>query len=914
MPLSPGAMVGPYEIGGRLGAGGMGEVWRARDSRLDRDVAIKALPAQFASDAVRLGRFDREARVLAALSHPHIASIYGIEESAAERYLILEFVDGESLAQRLTRGAIPLDEALAIARQICDALEAAHGRGIIHRDLKPANIMLTRDGQVKVLDFGLARVVEQESAADQANSPTLTALATQAGVILGTAAYMAPEQVKGKRVDTRADIWAFGAVLFEMLTGQRAFEGDDVPTTLASILKTEPAWEALLPGTAIDLQRLLSRCLNKDPKERLQAIGDARIEIRELLDRSEGPPATAPVRRATSRWGWAASGAVLAGVGGLALAVGLGLGRLWGSSPSADHARLRVNVDLGPDAASTADLGTAISPDGRRLVWTVHSASGTSQLATRLLDQASTTTLDGTSGAASPFFSPDGQWIGFLAGDQLKKVTAHGGPVVTIATIPSTSLSASWGDNQDIVLTSGSITPLMHVSATGGKPEALLTKPGTRLGEEGDATHRWPQVLPGGRGVLFTSHKIVAGFDDATIEVWVAATGERRVLVRGGYYGRYVGTAAQDGYLLYVREGVLFAVQFDIDSLTVRGVAVPVLDDIAGDADIGAGLFDATGLAAQGPLIYRSGKGPARKWPLLWLDRSGKTEPLLADPAAYYTFRLSPDGLRLAMTVDQGARGREIAVYDIQRGTISRLTSTGEVNLFPLWSPDGKYIVFESSSPKGYGLGAVRADGGGTLHRLGENNSLMIPYSFTSDGRLVYSASGIWVARLDTTDLDNPRLQDPQRLARGVGGGAPAVSPDGHWLAYRSAESGRDQVYVQPFPDGGAKVQVSTDGEGYSGFAWASGVHELYWVSSDHRIMAAEYQVTNNLFVPGKPHVVTDTQVGVTMFPNNFSVSPDGKRFVVLGPRNATIPPGSVHLAFFSNFSDELRDRVGPRR
>ena len=892
MTLSPGARLGVYEILSVLGSGGMGEVYRARDSKLDRLVAVKIVPAAFTSDPGRLRRFRREAQLLASLNHPHIAQVYGLDEVDAQQVLVLELIDGESLDQRIARGRIPVDEALTIARQVAEALEAAHEKNIVHRDLKPANIALTKNGLVKVLDFGLAKALEtDDDLVDAANAPTSpAALTTVVGTVLGTVAYMAPEQAQGRSVDKRADIWAFGVLLYEMLTGERPFTGSSTAEVLASVLSREPDWRRVPPRA----QALLRRCLEKDPKRRLRDIGESPFLLEEP---SQAARATAARPRP-----WI--GGAIAGSAVVAAAVAAFMWHGSLSPQAVDRALTRLNVDLGADALQTSTLETAISPDGRRLVFVARSSDGTHTLALRSLEQPSAATLANTDDAASPFFSPDGRWIGFFAHGKLKKLSIPDGAVVTIADA-SGAFGASWGDDQNIYFTPTFISSIMRVSANGGTPQPLMTKSGTRLGERGDATHRWPQVLPGATAVLFTSHKIVTGFDDATIEAVAIGSGARRVLVKGGYFGRYLAVDARSGYLLFVREGVLFGVRFEPDSLTVRGTPAPVLEDVAGDSDTGAGQFV---FASMGTLLYRSGKGPARRWPMLWMDSNGKTEPLIPEPGAYYTPQMSPDGTRLALTVDHGDAGREIEVYDWQHRTMEPLTFTKEVNLFPVWSPDGRYVVFEASSPRGYGLGVVRADGSGTLQRIAENDFLMIPYSFSPDGFLMYSRRGMFVARFDATDPNHVTLGAPERVDVEVG--SPTLSPDGHWIAYRSPESGRNEVYVRRFHGSGAKYRVSTDGEGYSGFAWAPAGHRLYFMSLDQHIMAVDYEEQGDAFVASTPRVWSAQPIGSTVFPRNFTLSADGNRFVVMPPRTATAVSGSPHVTFVLNFLDELRRRV----
>ncbi len=490
--LASGSKLGPYEIIAPLGAGGMGEVYRARDPRLGRDVALKVLPAAFAQDGDRMARFQREAQVLASLNHPSIAALYGLEETAGVLALVMELVEGPTLAERLKSGDFPFDEALPIAKQIAEALEAAHERGIIHRDLKPANIKITPDGKVKVLDFGLAKALDTEvSASNISNSPTLTQAGTQAGVILGTAAYMSPEQAKGRPVDRRADIWSFGVVLFEMLTGKRAFEGDSVAEVISAVLTREPEIPDALPP---HIARLLRRCLTKDPRQRLRDIGEARIAL-------ESPEATlapasavslGPVRKGLVPW-------ALAGAFVLAIVAALGWWTAWRSTRPVDHPLLRLSVDLGPDAVVGAHITAAISPDGTRLAFPARGPNGTTELATRLLDQPQATLLSGTEGAVDPFFSPDGEWIGFFAEGKMKKVSVQGSAVITLCDAPS-GRGAAWGEDGNMIATLGGYSGvgLSRVPAAGGTPQAV-----TSPAEKGEATHRWPQILPGGQAVLF---------------------------------------------------------------------------------------------------------------------------------------------------------------------------------------------------------------------------------------------------------------------------------------------------------------------------------------------------------------------------------------------------------------------------
>jgi hypothetical protein len=557
IPLAAGTRFGPYEILAPIGAGGMGEVYRARDTKLGRDVAIKVLPDAFANDAERMARFEREAHVLASLNHPNIATIYGLEESNNIRALVMELVEGPTLAERIVRGAIPLEEALTIAKQIAEGLEYAHERGIIHRDLKPANIKLTGDGQVKLLDFGLAKALDKRvPAGNPSISPTLTADSTRAGIILGTAAYMAPEQARGAVVDKRTDIWAFGVVLYEMLTGERAFAGDTVSDTLAAVLKTGPACAAIPVG----MRQLVRRCLEKDVKRRLLDIGEARLVIEEQLDGGTGsieivPP---PERKRVLPW-------AVAGVS--ALVAVIALWTLWQATGPVNYPLMRLSLDLRPEL-TVAGFGISVilSPEGTRVVYTGRDTDGKLRLFTRQLDREQATPLAGTEGAENPFFSPDGQWIAFFANGKLKKVSIQGGGAVMLCDAPG-GRGGSWGEDGNIIAALSASSGLTQVPSGGGAVQPVTElKP-----EKRDSSHRWPQVLLKSHAVLFTAEATTGAYDEATIEVQSLRTRERKTLVREGYYGRYVPS----GHLIYVRQGLLYAASIDVKHLELTGPATP---------------------------------------------------------------------------------------------------------------------------------------------------------------------------------------------------------------------------------------------------------------------------------------------------------------------------------------------------
>jgi serine/threonine-protein kinase len=871
-------MIAHYRITAKLGEGGMGEVWRATDTKLNREVAIKILPDAFAQDAGRMARFTREAQVLAALNHPNIAVIHGVEERA----LVMELVPGPTLAERIAQGPIPLDEALAISKQIAEALEYAHERGIVHRDLKPANIKITPEGRVKVLDFGLAKAITGEVAqGDPASSPTLTmrAGASVAGMILGTAAYMSPEQARGQNVDKRADIWAFGVVLFEMLTGHTLFAGATISDTLAAVLRADVDLSLI----AEPVQSVVEKCLRKDARRRWRDIGDVRLALEEGV-----PVATSPQPQ-RSVLPWAVT------VGGLAVIAAAGWLVVWRGARPIEHPPTRLSVDLGPTAVAGFNLTAAISPDGRRLVFGARGPDGRQQLATRLLDQAQPTLLPGTEGGSDPFFSPDAQWIGFFAGGELKKISVQGGAPVTLCGAVNPK-GASWGEDGNIIAAMGSQAPLYRISAAGG-----IRRSFTKLGT-GELTHRWPQVLPGARAAIFTASPSIAVMHNSTIEAVSLKTGQIKILQRGGYYGRYLPS----GHLVYVHQGVLFGIKFDPEKLEVKGTPVPLLDDVAANPLLGGGQFD---FSATGTFVYEAGKSFAQTWHVNWLDGSSKMQPLVAAPDAYTYPRLSPDGRKLALIVNG-----DIYVHDLERGTASRLTFSGDT-ISPVWAPDGKHLVFQSVS-QGRRISWIRSDGAGDPQLLLEQANNSTPWSFSHLGQLAYhernpeSGLDLWTLPLDLTDPDHPKPSKPEPFLRTLNDETvPQFSPDGRWIAYRSNESGSSEIYVRPYPATTVgKWPISTGGGTFA--LWSKNGRELFYETPDYRIMVVDYRVEGVSFVPAKPRPWSDKQLFYTgVF--NLDLAPDGKRFAVLAQSEDTGPEKrSVHVVFLEHYFDELKRRI----
>ena len=755
----------------------MGEVYRARDTKLNRDVALKILPESFTADPDRLARFRREAQVLASLNHPNIAAIYGFEDSGATHALVMEFVDGLTLAELIDAAGdhapgLSLADALPIARQIAEALEAAHETGIIHRDLKPANVKVRADGTVKVLDFGLAKAIDpaESSASAIANSPTLTARATQLGMIIGTAAYMAPEQARGRAVDRRADIWAFGVVAYEMLSGRRAFDGDDISITLASVLKEDVRWDALPADLPAPLQRLLRRCLEKDPKRRLSWIGEARLILEDPAslnsDVAISPAAIAaappfPLWRRAMPWAFAALGL------GAAL-VSIALWAPWRTTLVPIPRKLLVSI--GVDASMVPFLGAPaiLSPDGTTLAVVAQATGRPAEMFIRKLDQLQAAPLAGTEGASSPFFSPDGQWIAFFAGGKLKKVSVTGGAPVTLCDAEA-GRGGTWADDDTIIFTpSGSQqVKLLRVSASGGAPAVFGT-----LGE-GAVTQRWPQALPGGKAVLYTEHSAGNGFDSANLVVAPLAGGAPKIVMRGAYYGRYVPSGStsgtrlasaserEGGHLLYMQQGTLFAVPFNLDRLETAGQAVPAIDGLSALPGIGSA---SVAFSADGTLVYVPGSAQSNANSIDWMTRDGKTSTLRAAKAGWANPRFSPDGQKLAMDMTDGKQ-RDIWVYDWARDTLTQLTFDAGNDRYPVWTPDGKRIVFGSDRAKQGVLNLywVNADGTGEPTRLTDSPNSQQPVSWHPSGKFLALSRECAAARpAGPDDAANGRRRGPR--------------------------------------------------------------------------------------------------------------------------------------------------------
>jgi serine/threonine-protein kinase len=872
----------------------MGEVYQARDTKLNRDVALKVLPENLAGDPERMARFRREAQVLASLNHSNIASIYGIEDAANTPALIMELVEGLTLADRIARGPIPVAEAIPIARQIADALEYAHEKGVTHRDLKPANIKITPDGKSKVLDFGLAKVLQADlsGSSDPSSSPTFTGAHTLAGMILGTAAYMSPEQAKGKIVDRRTDIWAFGCVLYEMLTGTPAFGGETITDTLAAIVRAEPGWSELPADTPSKIRELLQRCLRKDPKQRLQSMGDARIALDEAFSASNDPlsspgPATGqPSSRERTR-PWVLTGLLL-------MAIAIALAGWWKANRQGERPpqRFELTLDPGESFNFEGNLPLAISPDGTRIAYAARRGA-VAQIYVRALDRLEALPLAGTEGAIGPSFSPDGKWIGFVARGRLMKVPAFGGPVVDLCAINNNARGASWGPDGSIYASLSATLGLMRVPAAGGDPQPFTILDPLKK----ERTHRWPQVLPDGENVLFTVGTVDSPefYDDSEIDVVSIATGKRTAVLKGASMAMYVPT----GHLVYARAGQLFAVPFDAGRLQVTGTATPVVSNVAADSSSGAAFFS----ISNGDLIYISGPTINERNSLAWADRTGAVTDLPAPLHHYRDVRLSPDGQRLAVVIAE--KTQDVWIYDIRGNTLNRLTFEGQ-DLSPIWTPDGKRIIYQAALGGGLSqLKWIPVDGSGPSQALVDpDTKSRFPVSVSSDGKFLsyeYADGGMMLLPLDGEPKPFP-ISSVDSAGRG-----PAFSPDGRWFAYASNQGADFQVFVQPYPPTGGRWQVSTQEGNKPRWSYREkpdGGKQLFYVDGKDNVMVASID-TKMGFNAGTPHVFFKGLYHPAGSTNDYSVTPDGKRIIMM--KNAAGADAPTHMVIVLNWFEELR-------
>jgi serine/threonine-protein kinase len=817
VPLKPGSRLGPYEIVSPLGAGGMGEVWRARDPRLGRELAIKVLPDALADDSERLARFEREARLLASLSHSGIAALFGVEDAGASRALVMELVEGVTLADRIAHGPLPVPEVLAVARQLAEALEYAHDQGIVHRDLKPANVKLRPDGTVKVLDFGLARALLPEppgGAGDLSHSPTLTQR-THAGMILGTAAYISPEQARGRDADRRADVWAFGAVVYEMLAGQRAFPGETASETLASVMRDEPDWSALPAGLSPRWRRLLERCLAKDPRRRLQAIGEARIALEDLAAHPLDAAATAagPTGRPRSRLLTILPWLVAAGA---LLAIPLASRR---ATPSATELSIipRGGLKIGEDLGYHP---LAIAPDGRSVAYTVR-VDGQLVIRLRRLDSRDEIELPGTDGARNLFFSPDSQWLGFFDSRKMSKVSVRGGTPVELADSLQDRLG-TWLRDGTIVFSREVTEPLYRIHESGGEPEAITTLDAGKR----ERTHRYPCALDGGPWVVFTVQTVDSpgGYDDAAIDAVSVATGERRHLLDGARRAVW----APGGHLVLARGSDLYATPIDPGDPRITADPVPVLAGVSGHASNGISNFS---IADDGTLAWMPGGEPDRMREVGWLDRSGRWTPTSIPAGPYLQLMLAPDGARALILAGAGGGNEDLWLADLRTGGLNRLTSGGRGGS-AAWLTDGARIVH--ARPDGSGgtdIVVRRLDGAGGEVKIHHEDHPLHVTAVTADGtRVIFNDYGERAGRIHLAAIDG---RTPARELPADGEGyeqAGMPSPDGRWLAYITTKTRREEVCLRRL-DGGGSWQVSTGGGG--GVRWGRDGRELFFVTRE---------------------------------------------------------------------------------
>jgi eukaryotic-like serine/threonine-protein kinase len=848
----------------------MGEVYQATDTRLGREVALKVLPETFAGDPDRLARFEREAKTLAALNHPNIAHIHGLEERSGITALVMELVEGEDLSVHIGRGPIPTAEAVTIALQIAAALEAAHDHGIIHRDLKPANVKVRTDGTVKVLDFGLAKAMDPAAASGNAlNSPTFTAHATQIGTILGTAAYMAPEQARGKPTDKRADVWAFGVVLYEMLTGARAFPGEDVTDTLAAVVRGEPDWTRLPPGLPPTLVLYLQRCLQKDPKQRIPDMATMRLALQGAFE-SAAPRTPANVR-AKSRQPlvWLSAAVAVASLAVAAFA-------LW--RPPAVLAGKSVRLTIALPAGAELTSYPAITRDGRTVAYAAREGGEDSQLYLRDLDSFDARAVAGASGARQPFFSPDGKWVAFFAKGFLQKAEVSGGAPIRLAEA-AYPFGGTWTDDNHIIYTVSLSSGLLQIPAAGGSAVAISKPDGAANGY----AHVFPQTLPGTRSVLFTTWGQNKGTAVLSLD-----TGKWQPVLPSTTFAAamYDPSSGHQGRLLIVDEGAgIRSAPFDPQRPALTSADATVLDNVYYDIETEAQGWLA--VSTTGTAVYASGN-PA-KTSLVWVGRDGRIEPSDRKQDIYREVRISPDGSKAVVRT-----GLNLWVHDLQRGTSTPLTSGNDSNILPVWSHDGRRILFASNRGGDWDIYSQQADGSAPADVLLKRPSDQFPYGFAPDGTLLFTEIGPRTGR-DLWTLSPDGKPSPFRVTS-ANEYAAQFSPDARWIAYASDESGRPEIYVASFPGGEHRLPVSTGGGGRP--MWSPDGKDLFFVTGD-ALVSVGFQPDGTVTAPRR---VTDRSNFLTndRF-QSFSVSPDGKRILMIQR-----DPGSAprQLNVILNWSD----------
>jgi eukaryotic-like serine/threonine-protein kinase len=921
-PLT-GRRLGTFEVKSLLGRGGMGEVYRAHDTRLGRDVAIKVLPGAFTSDSGRLANFEREARVVASLNHPHIAAIHGIEESDGVRGLVLELVEGETLAQKIAHGSesskrgLRLQEALNYARQIADALEAAHEKGITHRDLKPGNVKITPEGVVKLLDFGIAKVVSGDGPGlDLTHAHTATAGATGAGFVIGTAGYMSPEQARGKTVDKRSDVWAFGCVLYEMLSGKMAFQGDTVSDTIAAILDREPDWALLPADTPRAVRQLIRRCLEKDLRQRLRDIGDARIDLENLIHTPHDEVTPEVAAAQTNTWRRRTR---LAGVAAALLAItSVGLTGYALTRPAATPADNRVSrftVDLPKEPwmvgmVPTFNSNIALSPDGRLLALTPLPGP----VYIRRLDGLQNEPLEVTNTPnfrGAPLFSPDGSSISFIEGNGIiskrrpvLKAALSGGAAVTLTEYDNFH-GGDWAADGWIYWTASYPGGIVRMRDSGGPSE-----PVTELDiKNGERSHRFARLLPGGDALIYTvAFEGIDSYDDARIDLWDFKTRQKKTLITGGTSAMY----SPSGHIVYARAGKLFAVPFDVSRREITGSPFEVLDKVMMSRNTGAAHFT---LSARGDLAYAPGGTEGAERTLVWVDRSGKAEPLPLKPASYLYPRLSPDGRSMAVEIE--GPNHDFYFYDFARTVLSKVTTDG-MSHNPVWSADGKRLAYRSWQAGGMTMWAMNADRSAAPERLDPKGTRQSPVSFSPDGKFLTFDQKDGETDDDAWILPIGGVAEPRPIARTKSGeGGAKFSPDGRWVAYSSTESGKPEIYVQPFPGLGPKIQISNDGG--TDPVWRRMGGELYYragnklmmVSVDLRGTELRASAPKMLF---EGHYYEGTGASCEMggpSSANYDVTPDGQRFLMV--RDPTDQVAGTQVVVVLNWAEELKAKERAR-
>jgi serine/threonine protein kinase/Tol biopolymer transport system component len=894
-----GKQISHYKIVERIGAGGMGEVYRARDERLGRDVAIKVLPAHFAQDENLRRRFEREARAISSLSHAHICSIYDIGHQDGINYLVLEYVEGDTLTSRIAKGAMPIDRVLRYSIEIAQALDHAHRHAIVHRDLKPGNIILTKSG-AKLLDFGLAKFQSYRAQGNVllSSDPTASTELTSRGTIIGTLQYMSPEQAEGKDSDARTDIFALGAVIYEMATGKKAFEAPSQAGLIAAILHTEPKpISELHPDVPATLDRVVKTCLTKDPDDRWQTAHDLMLQLKWIADGASESRERASVTdkgRGRERLWWVAAIFVTALLASVAA-------WLFARSPvptSRPLARFTLELPVNTRLVKDERPLIALSPDGTTLVYVLTNGANT-QLYVRRMDQLNSEPIPGTEGATGPFFSPDGQWVGFFANNRLKKVSLKGGAPLNLCNASPVTRGAVWCPDDTILFVQAHSEGVSRVSASGATPQ-VITAPDAQNGEIG---HYWPEILPGGKHVLFTVAR-AGSFDEAHIVVQSLETGVRQTLLKGGANAHYVPT----GHLVYVRAGSVMAAPFDLEQLKVMDTAVPVVEGLMVDPSTGAGHFSFSG---AGSLVYVTGGAEPTGRSLVWVDRRGATRTLTDGRRQFQNPILSPDGRRLAVGIY--GTSQDIWIYDFARGTLTPLTFYASEDWGPIWTHDGQRVTFTSVKPGAKpNLSWKAADGSDTEEPLTISNDPQFTGSWSPDGKtLAFTAfdesndpstgNDIWVLTLEGDRQPRPFLRTTFSEY------GPEFSPDGHWLAYVSNESGRNEVYVQPFPGPGAKRQISTEG-GFSP-VWAGNGRELFYRHDDKMMsVAITLQPGFTAAVPRLLFAGKYEETGRPDDPRNYDVTYDGQRFVMIKASEQPSTPSQLIVAL--EWFDELRRRV----